>query len=289
MRRSVLCILAAGFTLTGIAQAQPGGQAVNPQAAKEQSEATLKGAQEALQAATKPMPKPIPVPDLPIIKKVELEGGLIVEDMVIGDGYEVKPHDAVVALYHGTLKATGAKFDSAFERGEPLAFSLDGVIQGWGKGVPGMKVGGIRRLTIPAALAYGERAMGPELPANSDLIFVIQLTDALYYEDITIGTGEEAAERFVPATAHTMKNEGKVVKMCEADKPYIWLPGEVNPPGTQFDAMQQAMKGMKVGGKRKVHLPKEMNHAPQQLTVDRPQGVTLEIDVELVSVRNLPG
>ncbi|GJQ30141.1 MAG: peptidyl-prolyl cis-trans isomerase [Phycisphaerae bacterium] len=234
-------------------------------------------------------PVPIPVPDGPVIHKAELDGGLLVEDLVIGTGYEVKEQGAVVALYHGTLKATGKVFDSAFERGKPIAFSLNGVILGWQKGVPGMKVGGVRRLTIPAAMAYGDRAMGPDLPANSDLVFVIQLTDALQVEDIAPGEGEAATARCVPATAHTIKVNGEVVETTTAARPFIWLPGEVNAPGTQFDAMQAALAGMKVGGKRRIHVPAEMNHAPPQLQVKRPQGVDLEIEAELIAVRNLPG
>jgi FKBP-type peptidyl-prolyl cis-trans isomerase len=114
-------------------------------------------------------PKPLPVPTGEVVKKSELEGGLIVEDLKIGDGYEVKTGGAVVAHYHGTLKANPDKvFDSSFSRGEPVAFPLNGVIEGWGKGVPGMKVGGIRKLTIPAKMAYGERGAGNDIPPNSD-------------------------------------------------------------------------------------------------------------------------
>ncbi|MFN9992984.1 MAG: FKBP-type peptidyl-prolyl cis-trans isomerase, partial [Phycisphaerales bacterium] len=104
-----------------------------------------------------PEPQGVPVPDGPALNTLELEGGLIIEDIKIGDGYQVEPGGAVVAHYHGTLKADGKVFDSSFQRGEPVAFPLSGVIAGWQKGVPGMKVGGVRRLTIPAALGYGER------------------------------------------------------------------------------------------------------------------------------------
>lgn len=236
-----------------------------------------------------PVPKPIPVPDGPVVHSAELEGGLLVEDLVIGTGYEVKAGGAVVALYHGTLKANGKKFDSAFERGAPIAFPLDGVIKGWQMGVPGMKVGGVRRLTIPAALAYGDRAMGPDLPANSDLVFVIQLTDALQVEDISPGEGELAAKRHIAATAHSITVDGEVVESATAAQPYIWLRGEMMPDGSQWDAMQAVIAGMRVGGKRKAYIPSEMNYCPPQVKVQRPLNTDLTIELELITVRNLPG
>jgi FKBP-type peptidyl-prolyl cis-trans isomerase len=235
-----------------------------------------------------PAKTPVPVPDMPIVKKQELEGGLIVEDMKIGEGYEVKPGGAVVAYYHGTLKDGGKVFDSAFEKGEPIAFPLNGVIEGWQKGVPGMKIGGIRKLTIPAKLAYGEKAMGDSIPANSDLVFIIQLVDAVQSEDVTVGTGTEATDSCVPAMVYTLKDkDGKEIEKCDAKNPYIWIPGEMRMG--RVDPMQIALAGMKVGGKRKVTIPKEFNNANPSLTSTRPTGVPLEFDVELIAVRNLPG
>lgn len=232
-------------------------------------------------AAEPPTPAPIPVPDGPVVKKQELEGGLIVEDIKIGDGYEVKPGGAVVAHYHGTLKATGAKFDSSFERGEPIAFPLNGVIQGWQKGVPGMKVGGIRKLTIPAAMGYGERGAGNDIPPNSDLVFVIQLVDALQIIDEQIGDGEEAMGNFVAVTSHTIvAADGKELEKYDAKKPYIWVPGEFSP-------ISYGLEGMKAGGKRKLIVPKEMNEANPAAGRTLPEHVPCSIEVELIAVRNL--
>jgi FKBP-type peptidyl-prolyl cis-trans isomerase len=95
-------------------------------------------------------------------------------DVVVGEGTEVQPGDCVGALYYGTLATTGEKFDGNYETGQPIEFSLDGVIPGWTEGIPGMKVGGVRRLVIPAELAYGEQANGG-IPANSDLVFEVQI------------------------------------------------------------------------------------------------------------------
>ena len=95
-------------------------------------------------------------------------------DIVVGDGAEVQPGDCVGALYYGTLATTGEKFDGNYETGQPIEFSLDGVIPGWTQGIPGMKVGGVRRLVIPAELAYGAQANGG-IPANSDLVFEVHI------------------------------------------------------------------------------------------------------------------
>jgi FKBP-type peptidyl-prolyl cis-trans isomerase len=230
-----------------------------------------------------PKPAAIPVPALPIVSTKTLDSGIVIEEMKIGEGYEVPPGGVVVAHYHGTLKADGKVFDSSFERGEPIAFPLAGVIPGWQDGVPGMKVGGVRRLTIPAAKGYGEQGRGATIPPNADLVFVIQLVDAMQIEDIVVGQGEEATPNCVAVTAHTITNsEGEELERCDNTKPYIWLPGEYQP-------ITFGLEGMKQGGKRRLVVPKEMNISPPQLAHTRPQNVPITIEIELVSLRNLGG
>ncbi len=95
-------------------------------------------------------------------------------DIEVGTGEEVQPGDCVGALYYGTLATTGEKFDGNYETGQPIEFSLNGVIAGWTQGIPGMKVGGVRRLVIPAEMAYGAQATG-SIPANSDLVFEVYI------------------------------------------------------------------------------------------------------------------
>lgn len=79
--------------------------------------------------------------------------------------------------YTGTLHTNGNKFDSSFDRNRPLDFTLGigQVIKGWDKGLEGMCVGEERKLTIPADMAYGSRAMGSAIPANSALVFDVKL------------------------------------------------------------------------------------------------------------------
>ncbi len=97
-------------------------------------------------------------------------------DQKEGDGDEVKPGDTVTAHYTGAVAATGIIFQSSKDSGQPATFPLSNVIQGWQEGVPGMKVGGTRRLLIPAAQAYGANPpSGSNIPANADLVFDIEL------------------------------------------------------------------------------------------------------------------
>jgi len=97
-------------------------------------------------------------------------------DLQTGTGDEVKPGDTVTVDYTGAVAATGVIFQSSLDSGQPISFGLDQVIEGWKNGVPGMKVGGKRRLLIPAAQAYGANPpQGSGIPANADLVFDIVL------------------------------------------------------------------------------------------------------------------
>jgi FKBP-type peptidyl-prolyl cis-trans isomerase len=98
------------------------------------------------------------------------------EDLVEGTGAVVEPNATVTCHYTGALAKTGEIFQSSRDFGKPITFPLDGVIAGWTEGVPGMKVGGTRRLLIPAAKAYGSRPpYGSGIPADADLVFDIEL------------------------------------------------------------------------------------------------------------------
>ena len=98
-------------------------------------------------------------------------------DIQEGTGAEVQAGATITAHYTGALCKNGIIFQSSHDMGRSISFGLDQVIAGWTQGVPGMKVGGTRRLIIPAAMAYGERSPAPNIPANSDLVFDIELVD----------------------------------------------------------------------------------------------------------------
>lgn len=120
-----------------------------------------------------PNSKPDSKPDSkPMQKITELK----IEDTLVGTGAEVKSGDTVVMHYTGTL-VDGTKFDSSLDSGRPFEtqIGVGRVIKGWDQGVPGMKVGGKRKLYIPSSLAYGERGAGGVIGPNADLIFEVEL------------------------------------------------------------------------------------------------------------------
>ena len=101
---------------------------------------------------------------------------LDIKDLKVGTGKEVQPTDSVTVHYTGAVASTGIVFQSSKDTGQPVSFPLSGVIKGWTNGVPGMKVGGTRRLLIPADQAYGAQPpQGSNIPANADLVFDIEL------------------------------------------------------------------------------------------------------------------
>ncbi len=97
-------------------------------------------------------------------------------DITVGEGAEAKPGDRVEVHYVGVEFDTGEEFDASWNRGESIEFPLQGLIQGWQEGIPGMRVGGRRQLTIPPEMAYGPAGGGHRLSGKT-LVFVIDLID----------------------------------------------------------------------------------------------------------------
>ena len=118
------------------------------------------------------------------------------QDLVVGDGDEVlSADDTVTVHYVGVSQSTGEEFDASWG-GEPISFPLAQLIAGWVAGIPGMKVGGRRVLTIPGDLAYGPEGRPPAIGPNDTLVFVIDLIGVGEPEPeaATFGTGECAPD-----------------------------------------------------------------------------------------------
>ncbi|WP_242676900.1 FKBP-type peptidyl-prolyl cis-trans isomerase [Rhodococcus sp. ABRD24] len=115
-------------------------------------------------------------PKPPVIEPAEGQAPteLVVEDVTVGDGAEAQPGAVVDVHYHGVEYDTNEVFDSSFVRGESVTFPLGRLIPGWQEGIPGMKVGGRRKLTVPPELAYGPAGAGHRL-SRKTLVFIIDL------------------------------------------------------------------------------------------------------------------
>ena len=117
-----------------------------------------------------------PAIEKPADKVIKTESGLQYVELKKGEGSAAKEGDVVEVHYTGSLK-DGKVFDSTLDRNQPFTFDLGTgkVIKGFDEGIAGMKVGGKRKLIIPAKLAYGERGAGNLVPPNAELTFEVEL------------------------------------------------------------------------------------------------------------------
>jgi len=131
--------------------------------------------------------KPTEAPPLP-----PGPGKLQIEDVVVGTGAEAKAGDTVRMHYRGTLM-NGKEFDKNEEKDKPFEFVLGkgNVIKGWDEGVPGMKVGGKRKLTIPYGLAYGDKGSGDKIPPKAGLKFDVELVEVVGKGDAPKDAGKK--------------------------------------------------------------------------------------------------
>ncbi len=220
--------------------------------------------------------------------------GLVIKDIVVGQGDEVKPGDMVTVNYTGWIYKDGQKvgdpFDSSIPRGEPATFPVGTgmLIKGWDLGIPGMRVGGKRELIVPPELGYGDRAM-PNIPANSTLLFEVEVVDIprVQTKDLVVGDGPVA-------------EQGDMVHVHYTG----WLQDENGDKGKKFDSSldrgqpfsfqlgahqvipgwDQGVEGMRVGGKRELVIPPELAYGSRGAGGVIPPDATLIFDVELKGI-----
>lgn len=233
-------------------------------------------------AALPPLPD---WPDKPVATNTTANG-VVVEDFKVGTGVELKPGTALVVHYRGRLKESGKQFASSYDSKAPLMAPLWGLIKGWQEGLAGMKVGGMRKLTIPYVLAYGENGR-TSIPPRADLIFEIELIDCMQMEDLKVGDGEEVKPG-ANVTCHylgTFKSDGQ-----KFDSSY-----DNNQPITFGPSLQPVIKGwefgvpfMKVGGKRKLTIPWQLAYGERGYPGAIPPKADLVFEIEVLSVQNPP-
>ena len=216
---------------------------------------------------------------------------LKIEELKVGTGAEAKTGDEVQVHYTGWL-TDGTKFDSSVDRGQPFSFTLGVgmVIRGWDEGVVGMKVGGKRKLTIPAHMGYGARGAGGVIPPNATLVFEVELLGItevppegeLVIEEVLEGKGEAAANgRTVRVHYRGCLEDGTVFDSSyERGDPIEFPLGA----GMVIAGWEQGLQGLKVGGKRKLTIPYNLGYGAQGYPGVIPPYPTLIFDVELVGL-----
>lgn len=164
MSRRLILVLISGCLLAACGYPQVAGGTQSPAAGEEQAQPSPSPGQFNFSDGAK----------LPLVK---LPDGLQYADIKIGDGDVGTKGTSVNMDYAGWL-SNGQKFDASADHGTTgfdFTIGNGAVIPGWDEGIPGMKVGGVRRLVIPPALAYGAQGQPPTIPANSTLVFVVRL------------------------------------------------------------------------------------------------------------------
>lgn len=231
-----------------------------------------------------PAPPILQVPEGTPTNRKELEGGLIIEDLRIGTGPEVTATSNLVVHYQGIRRTDLKEFATTYARNEPHAQQLPQALKGWREGLPGMRVGGVRRLYVPAAMAYGDKGHTRKtdqlvlVKPNEDVIFTVEIVDAIQVEDVKVGDGETIEGRFIAIGPFTIKDEkGNVLEEATREKPFIWVHGEYQP-------MDLSLEGMKVGGIRRITVPRQFALA-KGLGLAHPTHKKVVIEFELLHYR----
>jgi|GEM_PF-501249 len=258
------------------------------------------------------LPPPPPPPTIPELT-TEFEGepqdlgdGLTVRDIQTGTGdEELGPGATAIVHYRGVLADTGAQFDASYDRGEPAKFKLDpgALIEGFSRGLMGMKAGGKRRIEIPSALGYGTRGNPPSIPADADLIFEVEVlsfinprklgTEWLSEETRENGLivriireGDPEAEP-VPANGiavmHAMGalEDGTVFESTFESGQKITVPIEV----AGIEGWRLGVAGMRPGEVRQFVVPPELGFGEAGVPQGIPQDASLTFEIELFDWR----
>ena len=224
------------------------------------------------------------------------DDGLEVWDVKEGKGEAVQAGAKLKVHYTGWL-TDGTVFDSSVGRKEPEEFPLNRLIKGWQEGVPGLKVGGVRRLKIPPELGYGEKERD-KIPANSTLVFEIELLEVenqAMLPDLNAKDWKKLGDKGLEIW-DVKEGEGAAVKAGATVTVHYtgWLTN-----GKQFDSsvggdpisfpLTQVIKGwtdgipgMKPGGIRRLKIPSELGYGKAGAGSDIPPNSTLVFEVQLI-------
>lgn len=219
---------------------------------------------------------------------LDTSGELLIEDLEPGVGDTAVVGGRVTMHARGTLTTGEVFLDTNDQPGRPFTFILGRreVIPGWEEGIPGMKEGGIRRLTVPPHMAFGLQE-NEQIPANSTVVFEIELlradrADELAIEDITEGSGAEAVES-KELTVHYRGyfGDGRVFDSSYGrGSSFEFILGA----GDVIRGWDLGVGGMKVGGKRLLIVPPHLAYGARGIPGSIPPDATLLFEIELMAV-----
>lgn len=246
-----------------------------------------------------------------------MDNGLTIADAETGNGDTPESAASSVTVHYRGWLIDGTEFDASYNSptGDPLTFSLNGVIQGWGQGLLDMREGGTRYLRIPPQLAYGPNGSGP-IPPNATLIFEVTLLDAISEAEkrapflAALKTIEEQGEQLdgglVVATELIGKPDAQASQVCQPDSTVsmhftLWLDDgtEVfdsrrnNAPEEgirrqirtlEFPGIEQGMIGMVPGEIRVMQIPSELGLSPQRRGPNIPADAGFVVRMEAVDI-----
>ncbi len=175
----VSAVAFSAFVIYDLSQSRKNQPTAADAAQQADQQKALQEQQTAQEAACPSSPEAETLATPEVYTAPEKASELEIVDLEPGDGAEAKSGDCLSVKYYGTLASNGTMFDENFTKPTAIGFQLGQgrVIEGWEKGLEGLKVNGTRRLVIPAAQAYGDQAQGEIIPANSDLVFVVKLLE----------------------------------------------------------------------------------------------------------------
>ena len=224
-------------------------------------------------------------------------GDLISVDLEVGSGAAVTAGHTLIVEYVGRF-ADGSNFDSTAEKGEPFIFTLGvgQVIKGWDQGLPGMNVGGTRRLEIPSHLAFGKNGQcfssgECAVPGNTDVVYeitILDIFDEVITKDTVVGDGTSAEFGDVLVVEYIGQlgdREGAVFDASSvAGANFLFTLGN----GSVIEGWELGLRGMKVGGTRELIIPPIYGYGAYGSPGAIPPFAVLFFTVELIEVVKRP-
>jgi peptidylprolyl isomerase len=272
------------------------------------TQAEIDAANKSTQEAAEPMTSVVDVlpEESTPVTPVTTESGLQYIELRAGSGPKPQPGEIVAVHYTGKLE-DGTKFDSSYDRGEPLRFPLGNgrVIPGWEEGIGMMNEGGVATLIIPPDLAYGETGFGNIIPPNATLTFDVELVgisagspaaptqveEARYtttehgikYVDLVVGEGPEVINGQLVVVHYTgwLEDGTKFDSSIDYGEPFTFNLGM----GQVIPGWDLGLRGMRVGATRQIVIPPQLAYGEQGASGVIPPNATLIFEVELLEVQ----